>query len=330
MSPHVAVVIVGYRNAGDIVRCLAALEKSTYRNFEVVICENGGGEAFAALRSQLPPALPNGQTVILIQAPSNRGYASGINIAMAGSREADAWWILNPDTEPSPGAMAALVARFAQGYDAVGGPIYFPSGEIQSFGGVWSAWRAKGTSLGYGAPAGTKPDTAVIERTQNYLSGASMFVGRTFVAVAGQMEERYFLYCEEVDWFLRANTAGLASGLCAGGDRGSSSGNHHRLWQVAGIPVGSCRLSRRTQQDAPDANILPGAVACGGVHGSCAHCWPLCAAGRFPADRLWHDGLADGSLWAGRDPALGAQRLGKDALTSQPQTCLTYVTFPAL
>ena len=213
MSPHVAVVIVGYRNAGDIVRCLAALEKSTYRDFEVVICENGGGEAFSELRSQLPPALPNGQPVKLILAPSNRGYASGINIAMAGSRDADAWWILNPDTEPSPGAMAALVARGAQGYDAVGGPILFPSGEIQSFGGFWSSWRAKGYSLGYGAPAGTTPDAAAIERTQNYLSGASMYVGRTFVAVAGQMEERYFLYCEEVDWFLRAGRRGLRLGF---------------------------------------------------------------------------------------------------------------------
>ena len=213
MNPHVAVVIVGYRNASDIVRCLAALEKSSYRNFEIVICENGGGEAFAALQSQLPRALANGQTVKLIMAPGNRGYASGINIAMTGAREADAWWVLNPDTEPSPGAMAAMVARGAQGYDAVGGPIHFPSGEVQSFGGVWSSWRAKAISIGYGAPAETKPDIAVIERTQNYLSGASMFVGRTFVAVAGPMEERYFLYCEEVDWFLRAGRRGLRLGF---------------------------------------------------------------------------------------------------------------------
>ena len=213
MSSHVAVVIVGYRNAGDIARCLAALEKSTYRDFEIVICENGGGEAFAALQSQLPSALPNGQPVKLIQAPGNRGYASGINIAMTGSRDADAWWILNPDTEPSPGAMAALVVRAAQGCDAVGGAIHFPSGEIQSFGGVWSSWRAKGIALGYGAPTDTKPDIAVIERTQNYLSGASMFVGRTFAAVAGPMEERYFLYCEEIDWFLRAGRRGLHLGF---------------------------------------------------------------------------------------------------------------------
>jgi GT2 family glycosyltransferase len=215
MSSHVAVVIVGYRNDGDILRCLAALEKSTYRDFEIVICENGGAAAFDVLQSRAPAALPQGQAVRLIKAPGNGGYASGVNLAMAASREADAWWILNPDTEPSPGAMAALVVRASEGFDAVGGPIHFPSGEIQSFGGVWSSWRAKGVALGYGAAKGTKPDAAAIENAQNYLSGASMFVSRNFAAAVGPMDERYFLYCEEVDWFLRAGRRGLRLGFAA-------------------------------------------------------------------------------------------------------------------
>ena len=241
MSLHVAVVIVGYRNAGDIARCLAALEKSTYRDFEIVICENGGAEAFAALQSQLPQTLLNEQPVKLIKASSNGGYARGINIAMAESREADAWWILNPDTEPSAGAMTALVARVAQGYDAVGGPIHFPTGEIQSFGGVWSSWRAKPISLGYGAPKDTKPDIVLIERTQNYLSGASMFVGRTFLAVVGPMEERYFLYCEEVDWFLRAIRRGLRLGFAPDAivihHQGTTTGYGRSLGIVSGRAV---------------------------------------------------------------------------------------------
>ena len=213
MSPRVAVVIVGYRNDGDIVRCLAALEKSTYRDFEVVICENGGEQAFAALRSRLAPTLAGGQPVTLIKAPHNGGYASGVNIAMVRARGADAWWILNPDTEPSAGAMAALVARAAQGCDAVGGPIHFPSGDVQTFGGHWQSWRARGLTLGQGIPGDVKPEAGLIEKSQNYIAGASMFVSRTFLAVAGPMEERYFLYCEEIDWFLRAARRGLRLGF---------------------------------------------------------------------------------------------------------------------
>ena len=213
MSLHVAVVIVGYNNAGDISRCVAALEKSTYRNFEIVVCENSGDAGFAALQFAIPKILSGGQPIKLIKAPSNGGYASGINIAISHSKDADAYWILNPDTEPSPGAMAALVERMAQGYDAVGGPIHFPNGEIQSFGGVWLAWRAKAVAIGHGSTADTKPNSARIEQKQNFLMGASMFVSRKFVEVTGPMAERFFLYCEEVEWCLRGISRGMHLGF---------------------------------------------------------------------------------------------------------------------
>ena len=206
-------MIVGYRNPGDIVRCLAALEKSSYRDFQVVICENGGDAAFAALQSKFPPILRGGQVVTFLKAARNRGYASGINIAMAYACNADAWWILNPDTEPSAGAMAALVARIALGYDAVSGPIYFPTGEIQCFGGVWQSWRARAVVMGYREPSTTKLDVEFIERTQNFLSGGSMFVNWAFATAVGPMDERYFLYCEEIDWFLRAARCGIRLGF---------------------------------------------------------------------------------------------------------------------
>src|SRR3954471_4207611 len=45
---HVAVAIVGYRNADDVCACVTALARSTHDDFEVVICENGGGDAFEA------------------------------------------------------------------------------------------------------------------------------------------------------------------------------------------------------------------------------------------------------------------------------------------
>jgi len=212
MSLHVVVVIVGYNNAGDISRCADALEKSTYRDFEIVICENSGDAGFAALQSAIPTVLSGGQPVKLIKAPSNGGYASGINIAISASQGAAAWWILNPDTEPSPGAMTALIERMSQGFDAVGSPIHFPTGEIQSFGGVWLSWYAKAVAIGHGSPAGTKPNSARVEQMQNFLMGSSMFVSRKFADVTGPMAEYFFLYCEEVEWCLR----GISRGMCLG------------------------------------------------------------------------------------------------------------------
>lgn len=233
VSAHIAVAIVGYRNARDISACVAALARSSHDDFEIVICENGGGEAFEALRGALPSHLPNGQPITLIQAPGNGGFASGVNICIAATPRADAWWILNPDTEAAPGAMAALVARLTQGCDAVGGTVHFDHGRIQSRGGVWKAWLARAESIDNGKMSDTAPDTADIERRLDYLSGASMLVGRRFVEKAGPMPEGFFLYCEEVDWCLTARARGLTLGFAAGADvlhrQGTTTGTTQKL-----------------------------------------------------------------------------------------------------
>src|SRR3546814_1835671 len=69
---HVAIVIVGFRNLPDIQRCLGALEASTYRDFEILICENGGDQAFSELVHALPSALPGGQPIRAVKAPDRK------------------------------------------------------------------------------------------------------------------------------------------------------------------------------------------------------------------------------------------------------------------
>jgi GT2 family glycosyltransferase len=214
---HVAVVIVGYRNPGDIVVCLAALEKSEHRDFEVIICENGGAAAFAELQANIPAMMPGGQKVTMVSAPDNPGFAGGVNIGIAATPDADAWWVLNPDTEPMPGAMAAMVARLERGdVDATGGTLVAPEGFVQSHGGQWRTWFARAVSIGYGSARSVPVDTAAIERRQNYIIGASMMVTNRFVAVAGPMREDYFLYCEEVEWSVRAARHGLKLSVAPG------------------------------------------------------------------------------------------------------------------
>ncbi|HEY9236148.1 MAG TPA: glycosyltransferase family 2 protein [Phenylobacterium sp.] len=210
---HVAIVIVGFKNPDDIVECLRALEEATHSNFEVIICENGGAEAFRVLRDCLPQCLRGGQQVRVVAAPSNVGFAGGVNIGIANVPSADAWWLLNPDTAPEPGALAAKVARLKLGdCDAVGCTIYKPDGKVQSHGGRWRAWLARAESIGIGETLGSAVNPARIERKQSYLNGAAMLVGRRFLSVAGTMREEYFLYCEEVEWCLRAAKKGLRLG----------------------------------------------------------------------------------------------------------------------
>lgn len=233
---HVSIAIVAFRNAGEIAGCLSALAVSTYPDFDVVICENGGPAAFADLSAVVPETLPGGQKVRAILAPGNLGYAGGVNVCMKAAPDADAWWIVNPDTVPAPEALAALVKRLERGdVAAVGGVLHNPQGRIQAYGGCWRASWARCVSLGNGATLADRPDPTEIERQTNYLLGASMLIGRAFVDKVGLMREDYFLYCEEVEWCLRAVAAGLKLGFAPDAlvchDQGGTtgSGDAHRV-----------------------------------------------------------------------------------------------------
>lgn len=239
---QVSVAIVGYQNPADIERCLAALERSTYRNFEIVICENGGADAFDQLSRRLPSSLEGGQRVRIVLAPRNLGYAGGVNVCIRETPYADAWWILNPDTQPDGEAMAVQVGRLAVGdCDAVGTTIYLPGEITQSHGGRWSSWFARAESLGHGSATLQVPEREDIERKQNYLNGASMMISRRFLELTGPMREDYFLYCEEVEWCLRAARRGARLGFASGArvlhTPGTTTGSYEEISRRPRMPI---------------------------------------------------------------------------------------------
>jgi GT2 family glycosyltransferase len=211
---HVAICIVGFRNEDDIAACLEALALSTYADFQVVVCENGGRAAYDRLLARVPKRLPGGQPVRVQLAPGNLGYAGGINACMHGSPDADAWWVLNPDTLPDPDALSELVKALSTGrHDVVGGIIYDETGSVGSYGGRWRKWLARAESIGLGRKLSDPVDAASVETELGYISGCSMLVGRRFVEETGLMREDYFLYCEEVEWNLRGLRKGMRLGF---------------------------------------------------------------------------------------------------------------------
>ena len=239
---HVAVVIVGFRNLPDIQRCLFALGQSSFPDFEIIICENGGEAAFATLADALPATLPGGQKVRAVQAPGNVGYAGGVNIGMRETPDADAWWILNPDTLPDPQALGALVNRLERGdCQAVGGTQYFANGMVQSDGGLWRPWLARAVSIGHGRKLADPIRPAAVEAAINYITGASMLVSREFRDRTGPMREDYFLYCEEVEWCLRAGARGLKFGFTPGArvlhNQGASTGAGQSVRNRPRLPI---------------------------------------------------------------------------------------------
>jgi GT2 family glycosyltransferase/peptidoglycan/xylan/chitin deacetylase (PgdA/CDA1 family) len=238
-ATQIPIIIVSYRNPEDVVGSLRALQRSAATPcFDVYLCENGGADAFddliAALTDPTGPCenstawslgnLPmprfvrlhslqlrgRDARVLVAQAAENFGYAGAINAWLRALLGAGPWigaWILNPDTEPEPLALAELVAWSAtRSRGMVGCRIVAPSKReiVHTRGLQWRPVRATTRAVDHRALATIEPDPEELEGRLDAPSGSSMYVTRNCLESIGLMDERYFLYFEDLDWGVRA------------------------------------------------------------------------------------------------------------------------------
>jgi N-acetylglucosaminyl-diphospho-decaprenol L-rhamnosyltransferase len=176
---------------------------------------------------------PKNQPVHVYMAKGNIGFAGGVNVSIRQSEHDLTWsavWLLNPDTEPAPDALLAMVNRaWRGGYAVVGSRMVFQSsGRVQLYGGRWRPLIARGFNIGLNSPQDADADPIQIERSMTYVSGASLYATRAFIEAVGLLREDYFLYCEDVDWCLRRKDLrlGYAHGSIVYHDHGSTIGSH--------------------------------------------------------------------------------------------------------
>jgi GT2 family glycosyltransferase len=165
-------------------------------------------------------------TLTLIDNGANPGFAAGNNVGLRyalAQPDMTHVWLLNNDTLVEPDCLARMHARLA-GHDgpAVCGSMihFFDEPErIQCIGGNRFDHRrgVAHTSEGRYLHEAEVPAVAAIEHRLDYLSGCSMLIPRAFLESVGLMNEAYFLYYEEIDWFTRA--AGRFELLVAGDAR---------------------------------------------------------------------------------------------------------------
>jgi N-acetylglucosaminyl-diphospho-decaprenol L-rhamnosyltransferase len=272
---RVAILIVSFRNPHDVRACLTALSRSTLEpRFDIFVCENGGIESFNELfealispqgpcdiiagSNNLPTFLVPSSKDRLVDvkclalkgrpsrvwigcATQNLGYAGGVNVWINRLLPVKGWeglWILNPDSEPEPGALEALVARAIKGNKGMVGSTILPSGNgnyVHCRGGHhWRKFKTSTAIIGFGEPVDGPVDIPMIEDALDCISGASMYVARACLEKIGPMDERFFLYYEDADWSMRAKRHGL-------GYARDSIVRH-----TGGTTIGSARL--RTQR----------------------------------------------------------------------------------
>lgn len=196
--PDLAILIVSYNTKRELANCVRSLHAHPpLLAHEVVVIDNASTDGSAeAVRAQFP-------AVRIIQLDANAGFAHANN---EGIRQTTGELILllNSDTVVPEGAIDRLVQelRNLPGASIVGPRLVDGKGEPElSFGRMLSPW-AELRQKAIARIAGPAQLAAMTARTRlvDWVSGACLLVRRRDADAAGLLDERYFMYCEDVDF----------------------------------------------------------------------------------------------------------------------------------
>jgi len=188
-----SIVIVSYNARADLVNCLLSLKKNPpSMPHDILVVDNGSEDGSVAAAQRIPG-------VRTIEMGRNAGFSAANN---AGIRETagELVLLLNSDTLVPPGALDALITRFESAADTgVAGPrLVDAEGRPElSFGRMispWNEFRQKRRT-----PEWIARETAR-EQFVDWVSGACLLVRRDDAVAVGLLDERFFLYTEDVDF----------------------------------------------------------------------------------------------------------------------------------
>ena len=206
----VAVVVVNYNGAEDIIECIESLFRLDYPTELIVVVDNG------SMDQSLTRLTAYDDKITIISTGMNLGYAGGINVGLrhAMERNGIGWFfILNNDTIVAPDCLSNLLKAAEQspevGIWGVQTRYHHSPETLQTSGGGWfNRWTSLSGLYGTGKIAAGY-HYILKELSPMYINGAGLFVPRWFIERVGFMCEDYFLYFEEVDWAIRARRADI-------------------------------------------------------------------------------------------------------------------------
>jgi GT2 family glycosyltransferase len=155
------------------------------------------------LLEQCLQSVQSNKVIVIDNSQDNRGFAKAVNwgIKEAIRQGAEAVFLLNPDARIIQGNLSDLLKEKAE---IVGAVIEDKSG--WDYGGAVDWW--------WGKTKHVNRESLSANRQINYVSGCAMLIKKAVWEKIGFLDERFFLYYEDVDYCLRAQKAGFKIGLC--------------------------------------------------------------------------------------------------------------------
>jgi GT2 family glycosyltransferase len=197
------IVIVSYNARSDLARCLDSLQTAPPAiAHEIVVVDNASSDDSAGVVRARP-------AVRLIALPANAGFAAANNAGIRASG-GDLILLLNSDTIVPAGAIDRLVTALHAAADAAAaGPRLVdaegrPELSLGAMVSPLAEWRQKRLLLAAGRGERWALDEIAARTSRpsrpDWVSGACLLVRRADAEAVGLLDERYFMYLEDVDF----------------------------------------------------------------------------------------------------------------------------------
>ena len=185
-----AVLVLAYGKPDLLRHCLETV------GGDVVVVDNGRDDATRTLCNEL--------SAHYVRPSENLGFAAGVNLGLRVVGPGRDVLLLNSDALLTPEALSLLHRELDHGRSrrlaAVAPTLRRPDGEVER-----TEWPVPSPA---GAWAGVIGRRIPRRRGRLFLSGAVLLLSAEAIAAIGDFDERFFLYCEETDWQVRALAAG--------------------------------------------------------------------------------------------------------------------------
>ncbi len=215
----VSVILVNWNGWKDTLVCLVSLVNVNKKGLDlrVIVVDNGStNESAPEIRKKFP-------SVTLIETGKNLGFTGGNNVGIryAIDHGSDFVWLLNNDTFVDKNALSFIRAFDKPSVGIAGSKIYFAPGhefhynrykESQRGRVFWYAGGVIDWANMYASHRGVDEvdhGQYNIQEETPFVTGCSMMIRRDVFDRIGLLDDRYYLYLEDLDFCLRTKRAGF-------------------------------------------------------------------------------------------------------------------------
>jgi len=204
--PTIYAVVLNWNGYEDTAKCLASLRHATFSNLKIVLVDNGSTDGSAEL---LEHAFPE---KVMLKLPHNGGYAAGNNagIRFALDNGADYVLVLNNDVVVEKNFIQPMLELFGREPSAglVTCKVYYESEpeRIYAAGGSFSRWLCTGVNDRQGKLDSATNHLKDDEHEITFVPGCLFLARREVFEKIGMMDEKFFLYFEDLDFSRRVQS----------------------------------------------------------------------------------------------------------------------------